>query len=95
MPQLLIQLSDGTQLVQELTGVVTIGRNPSNLLTLDEASVSSHHAKIDIGNNGVFLTDLFSSNGTFVNGERIMTQKLEEGDRVLLGKVECLFSNSA
>lgn len=94
MPQLVIQLSDGTSLVQELVGIVTVGRNPDNLLALDEASVSSHHAKIDAGSNGVYLTDLFSSNGTFVNGQRIMTHKLVDGDQVRLGKVECLFSTS-
>ena len=92
MPQLLISLSDGTTMVQEVAGIITVGRNPDNALLLDDPSVSSHHAKIDAGINGIFLTDLFSSNGTFVNGERIMTHKLEHGDQVRLGHVECVFS---
>ena len=92
MPQLFINLSDGTALAQELAGIITVGRSPDNVLPLDDPSVSSHHAKIDAGASGVFLTDLFSSNGTYVNGEKIMTLKLEDGDRVRLGRVECVFS---
>jgi len=92
MPQLHIRLSDGTTLVQELEGIVSVGRHPDNTLALEEASISSFHAKFDNGKDGIFLTDLFSSNGSFVNGARIMTQKLEHGDQVRLGKVECVFS---
>ena len=92
MPQLLIPLADGTTMAQSLAGIVTVGRNPSNALALDDGSVSSHHAKIDAGSNGVFLTDLFSSNGTYVNEERIMTHKLEDGDRIRFGNVHCVFS---
>lgn len=92
MPQLHIRLSDGTALVQELQDIVTVGRHPDNILVLDEASISGFHAKFDSGKDGIFLTDLFSSNGSFVNGARIMTQKLEHGDQVRLGKVECVFS---
>jgi len=95
MPQLFVTLSDGSSFARELEGIVTIGRAPDNLLVINESSVSSHHAKIDAGNSGVYLTDLFSSNGTCVNGEKIMTLKLSDGDRVRLGQVECVFTLAA
>ena len=92
MPYLHIQLPDGTTAAQEITGVVTIGRSPDNVLIIDDGSVSSFHAKIDTSSAGIYLTDLFSSNGSFVNGSRIMTHKLEHGDQVRLGNVQCVFS---
>ena len=92
MPLLQIPLSDGTMMAQELAGILTVGRNPDNALALDDGSVSSHHAKIDAGIGGVFVTDLFSSNGTYVNGAKVMTQKLEDGDQVRFGNVYCIFS---
>lgn len=95
MPQLHIPLSDGTTLARELAGIVTVGRNPDNVLALDDGSISSFHAKIDAGIGGVFVTDLFSSNGTYVNGVKIMTQKLEDGDQVRFGNVHCVFSLAA
>ncbi|HWB61415.1 MAG TPA: FHA domain-containing protein [Chthoniobacteraceae bacterium] len=94
MPYLFLTLSDDSTHAQEITGVVTVGRNPDNVLVIDHGSVSSFHAKIDSGAAGVFVTDLFSSNGTFVNDERVMTLKLEHGDRVRFGKVECVYSLS-
>ena len=92
MPQLIIRLSDGSAFAQDLEGVITVGRAPDNVLVIDDPSVSSHHAKIDAGNSGVFVTDLFSSNGTYVNGEKVMTLKINEGDQVRFGKIECAFS---
>ena|SRR5579862_3302645 len=94
MPQLLIPLADGTTMALELESIVTVGRNPANALPIDDPSVSSFHAKIETDANGVFVSDLFSSNGTYVNGERILTLKLEDGDRVRFGKVESVFSLS-
>lgn len=61
--------------VQELNGhVLTIGRDPSNALAFDpvvDADVSGFHANFTVQGDQVLLSDLGSSNGTLVNGQRI------------------------
>lgn len=67
----------------------TIGRHPNSDITLDDVAVSSHHAVIDAREHSYFeghceftLRDLGSTNGTYVNDERIAEQKLVNGDIV-------------
>ena len=66
-----------------------IGRmTPADLL-LDGESVSRRHARISLGESGYIIEDLGSSNGTFVNDERIQTPRLlRAGDRVKIGPHE-------
>ncbi len=68
-------------------GVTHIGRGLSADLHLDEASVSRRHAMLVQRPNGARLLDDRSSNGTFVNGRRIVQADLENGDVLLLGRV--------
>ena len=67
----------------------TLGRSSENLFPFDDMSVSRRHATLQVDPGGlVTLTDLGSTNGTFLNGRRIdagRTWKLEEGDRIQLG----------
>lgn len=67
-------------------GVVTIGRQPDNLLCIDNPIVSGYHARICWENNGYFLEDLESFNGTYLNNHRIKKAALNDGDVVLIGK---------
>jgi pSer/pThr/pTyr-binding forkhead associated (FHA) protein len=67
----------------------TIGRNPKSDIFLDDISVSSQHAVIDAKEQGYFdgycdftIRDLNSTNGTYVNDERIAEKKLVNGDIV-------------
>jgi len=69
---------------------VTIGRQPGNDIRLEDQTVSSEHAAVQIG-NPVTLTDLGSTNGTFVNGERISKQALAHGDVIRIGHHEMKF----
>ena len=50
---------------------VTIGRNEDNVITVDNLAVSGYHARIDPAGNDYILTDLQSTNGTFVNDKKI------------------------
>jgi pSer/pThr/pTyr-binding forkhead associated (FHA) protein len=65
-----------------------IGRLPSNDIVINEPTVSKHHALLRIDQIGVTLTDLNSTNGTFVNGNRVEESiQLNELDIVKLGLV--------
>lgn len=78
----------------ELKGrVVTIGRHPNNDISLLLESVSRFHAKLELVGTRWIVTDLNSSNGTFVNGERIASPRaLSEGDVLTLGRADFVFS---
>ncbi|MBI3968329.1 MAG: FHA domain-containing protein [Chloroflexi bacterium] len=73
--------------VVDLTGVITIGRDASNVLVLGgDGYVSGYHARIEPYGDQVVVTDLGSANGTFVNGQRIVgPAQLRPGDYVQIG----------
>lgn len=66
-------------------GEIVIGRSSELDMVLVEDMVSRRHAKITVTNAQIFIQDLGSTNGSFVNGEKIKRARLNEGDRVLIG----------
>lgn len=64
---------------------ITVGRSSDADLMLIEGMVSREHAKFELANGTLSIVDFGSTNGTFVNGERVATRRLNEGDRVLIG----------
>ena len=52
---------------------IVIGRTDENDITLDEQAVSRHHVKIENKNDVLWLTDLKSKNGSYLNKEKITT----------------------
>lgn len=64
---------------------VVIGRSAELDMVLVEDMVSRKHARISIDGEQILITDLGSTNGTFVNGEKVRQARLQEGDRVLIG----------
>jgi len=62
-----------------------IGRSQDMDICLVEDMVSRKHAKIATTGGQVVIQDLGSTNGTFVNGEKIRKQRLKQGDRILVG----------
>jgi pSer/pThr/pTyr-binding forkhead associated (FHA) protein len=76
---------------------VTVGKGAENDLALDDDdTVSRLHAVLDRFPAGWCVTDLGSSNGTYVNGERIFApRRLQHGDEVRIGSTKLLFRNSA
>ncbi len=62
-----------------------IGRSSELDIVLVEDMVSRKHAKITLSGGKITIEDLGSTNGTFVNGEKVKTSRLKEGDRILVG----------
>lgn len=62
-----------------------IGRSSELAIVLVEDMVSRKHAKITLAGGQVTIEDLGSTNGTFVNGEKVKSSRLKEGDRILVG----------
>lgn len=67
-----------------LTGPVEIGREGSGI-RLNDQQASRKHALIEIHPGGVTVSDLASTNGTFVNGKRITRQALQPGEELMIG----------
>lgn len=75
------------------TNRVLIGRESANDIVLNDLNVSRHHAEVIFEPQGVWvITDLGSTNGTFVNGMPVSRRGLSEGDRIAMGMTEFVFS---
>jgi|GEM_PF-2197400 len=64
---------------------VLVGRHPESDLVLDDPLVSRRHCKILIKNDSIFIEDLNSTNGTFLNGKRVSFSELKIGDEISIG----------
>jgi len=69
-----------------------VGRSPSADLQVRDRAVSRRHAEIVWEDGAYLLRDLGSHNGTFVNGQRVASSVLREGDRIRIGSTELDFS---
>ncbi len=65
-----------------LAGATTVGRAPECQLRLEEASLSRKHARLVPTDGGVIVEDLGSTNGSFVNGERVQRAVAKPGDEI-------------
>lgn len=68
-----------------------IGRSPDAGVFLDDVTVSRNHALLVGRNDGTFIDDLGSLNGTYVNRKRIESQRLKDGDEIQVGKYKLSF----
>jgi two-component system NtrC family sensor kinase len=71
---------------------LTIGRDESNQIRLNDSEVSRRHAEIRGSGDEIELLDLSSSNGAYVNNEKVSQHLLRTGDQVLLGRTLLLFT---
>ena len=78
-----------------LAAITVLGRDNSADVILDDPGISRQHTEIRVTSDGPHLVanirDLGSTNGTFVNGERITSQRLADGDRVNVGRTTLIF----
>jgi pSer/pThr/pTyr-binding forkhead associated (FHA) protein len=73
---------------------LTIGRNESNDIVIDNLAVSSNHARIESVSASFIIKDLQSTNGTFVNEKLVSAHGLRNNDVILIGKHTLLFDRS-
>ena len=65
---------------------VSIGRSPDAGVFLDDVTVSRNHALLVRRRDGLYIDDLGSLNGTYVNRRRIESHRLADGDEIQVGK---------
>src|SRR2546425_5074133 len=73
----------------------TIGRVEDNIFQIAEPSVSSHHCEVLLRGAEVVVRDLDSTNGTFINGEKVSESVLKPGQILRLGHVEMRLETGA
>lgn len=90
-PALVVQLGKEIGLTRSIDQTVTIGRDPAVEVVLTDAGVSWQHARIEDRGDSWAVVDLGSTNGTFVNNERVTDRILSPGDRIVFGPVVTRF----
>jgi hypothetical protein len=92
MPKMIVSI-DGVVIkeVQLTKDRTTLGRRPYNDVVIDNLAVSGEHAVLQMSGSDVFLEDLNSTNGTYVNGKAIKKQQLQGGDTIEIGKYKIKF----
>src|SRR4029453_7280778 len=73
----------------------TVGRVEDNTFQIAEPSVSSHHCEVLLRGNDVIIKDLNSTNGTYINGEKVSESPLKPGQILRLGQVEMRLETDA
>lgn len=92
MPKMIVSL-DGA-VIKEVTFSkerTTLGRRPYNDVVVDDLAVSGEHAAFTLSGAEVWLEDLNSTNGTYVNGKAIKRQQLRHDDKIEIAKLKIQF----
>src|SRR5262245_1244298 len=89
----LVVLDEGVVIkeVQIIKDQTTLGRRPYNDIVIDNLAVSGEHAVLTAAQNDVFIEDLNSTNGTYINGKAVKKQLLQTNDVVEIGKYRIKF----
>lgn len=93
MAKLLVHESAGVREFEIIDNEVHLGRELDNTLRLPDPSISRHHCVLRKVGGGFEIQDLQSSNGVLVNGNRVQSSPLRDGDRITLGQVQLTFQD--
>jgi pSer/pThr/pTyr-binding forkhead associated (FHA) protein len=89
VPSLMIYHTSGEEEEREVINQLMMGRSEGNDVVLAESGVSRHHARVFINGDELWIEDLGSANGTFVDGERITSRVcLNDGAQISIGDCE-------
>ena len=87
MAKIILSLDDNMIKVVPLNkDRMTLGRRPYNDIVVDNLAVSGEHAALQVIGHEYFIEDLNSTNGTFINEQKIKRQILKNGDTIEIGK---------
>jgi pSer/pThr/pTyr-binding forkhead associated (FHA) protein len=94
VPKMIVSI-DGVVIkeVQLTKDRTTLGRRPYNDIVIDNLAVSGEHAVLQMTGNEVYLEDLNSTNGTYVNSKAVKKQLLQNSDTVEIGKYKIKYLN--
>jgi uncharacterized RDD family membrane protein YckC len=93
MAKLLVHESAGVREFEIVDNEVHMGRELDNTLRLPDPSISRHHCVVRKVGGGFEIQDLQSSNGVLINGNRVQSSPLRDGDRITLGQVQLTFQD--
>ena len=92
MGKLVVSLDgDVIKEVQITKDKTTLGRRPYNDIVIDNLAVSGEHAVLQMVGSDVFIEDLNSTNGTYINGKAVKKQLLAHNDTIEIGKYKIKF----
>jgi pSer/pThr/pTyr-binding forkhead associated (FHA) protein len=96
MPKMIVSI-DGVVIkeVQLTKDRTSLGRRPYNDIVIENLAVSGEHAVLQMSGHAVFVEDLNSTNGTYLNGKAVKKQQLSNGDTVEIGKYKIEYVNEA
>lgn len=90
MPKLMVQTGQLAGREFELKpGVNSVGRNHENSIAITEPSVSTFHCELHLADIGLAVHDLGSTNGTFINRQRVAKGMVQNGDLLTFGDIDC------
>lgn len=72
--------------IMEFTDKITVGRRASNDIMLSDGAISGKHCEISFESEAVYVTDLESTNGTYINDEPVVRAEINSGDMLIIGK---------
>jgi len=96
MPKMIVSI-DGVVIkeVQLTKDRTSLGRRPYNDIVIDNLAISGEHAVLQMTGTDVFVEDLNSTNGTYLNGKAVKKQQLSNGDTIEIGKYKIKYVNEA
>jgi len=95
MARLIIQTEGfGNRVVELALGINRVGRDEKYEIYIEHETISTLHCELRLTDDGVYVCDCNSTNGTFINGEPVMEAWLDAGQTLRLGKVELLVEST-
>ena len=96
MPKMIVSI-DGVVIkeVQLTKDKTTLGRRPYNDIVIDNLAISGEHAVFEVQGSQVYLEDMDSTNGTYVNGKAAKRLLLQHGDLIDVGKYKIKFDDQS